>query len=204
MMSWKKCRQCLFVVFCFVWMAGWLAGSMSSIIKLWLDIRRIIGHKSNLPIPRVSPCRMTLQTPSQTPSPPIYVDGTQPFPLWLSPPIWWTLWRLCLGKQLDNWCICCCCCCSVLAVCLHLNLRLYCHIATLTPQNLKRAVPWSGFWNRCWKCCCLHVAERLLHLMWLCCQGQWPLQLKHFVGLFWDDCFICFYSRTEFKWPSIF
>lgn len=22
--------------------------------------------------------------------------------------IWWTLWRLCLGKQLDNWCICGC------------------------------------------------------------------------------------------------
>jgi len=37
-------------VFCVL--SDWLA-VCPAIIKLWLDIRRIIGHKSNLPIPRV-------------------------------------------------------------------------------------------------------------------------------------------------------
>lgn len=37
-------------VFCVL--SDWLA-VCPGIIKLWLDIRRIIGHKSNLPIPRV-------------------------------------------------------------------------------------------------------------------------------------------------------
>lgn len=78
------------------------------IIKLWKDIRRIISHKSNLPIPRVSTETEGWQAGRLAARQQTLVPDKLTI-LWprlnFVALIWWTLWRLCLGKQLDNWCI---------------------------------------------------------------------------------------------------